>query len=397
MACYAKVAALHHRQRIRERNVANLIDETLLFEGGEDAASPGDARLPALVSTLEWAQARTSCSYCLPLSRGVVRLIQHTGPSLNRLDYTHLPARELFSFLYGLLPCNLTAFLRHPDQYLTEHDWQSPFSSGYEEPSLDLRLTAVNSATFLKLHALQETIITSSPKQEIADLKRTWERYDAASIIDECEKLYLMRLPTALDLPRNPSKEVLSPSTPQLTGRLAELMSPAAQAEELPVLPSPAPPLLALPDLEVANVQTSAVPLSRDPSVDSSAQRLIALKEREILLLRSELQHELYLKGQHVQHMGTLHRQKVLDSGYEADRQALMNQVKFYRSQLADRQSLLEKQRTEAATARSAHVKWEGELRAKNRSLKDERRAWRLEGDKFNAKSETMQVSVAGL
>lgn len=310
------------------------------------------------------------------------------GPQSSKLDYAHLPARELFTFLYGLLPCNLAAFLRHPDQYLSEHEWQSPFASGYDEPSLDLRLTAVNSSTFLKMHAMQESIIISSPKQEIADLKRTWERYDAAGVIDECEKLYLMRI--AADVPRMGSKEALSPHFPQ-PPRLAELASPATRHEELPT-PSPVAPNLALPDLEVANVQASTVPLSRDPSVDSTTQRLLALKDREILLLRSELQHELYLKAQHVQHMGTLHRQKVLDSGYEADRQALMNQVKFYRAQLTERQALLEKQKNEAATARSAHVKWENELRTKNRSLKDERRAWRQESDKFNAKLETMQV-----
>lgn len=159
---------------------------------------------------------------------------------------------------------------------------------------------------------------------------------------------------------------------------------------------SPAMPLAQLPDLEITNVQqTDANAKLEDGAVDSNVGRMIALKDREISLLRSQLQYEFYLKAQHVQHMGALHRQKVLDSGYEADRQALMNQVKYYRSQLTERQGQIEKQRSEATTARLAHVKWEGELRTKNRAIKDERRAWRAEGDALKSKMETMQVYLS--
>lgn len=46
--------------------------------------------------------------------------------------------------------------------------------------------------------------------------------------------------------------------------------------------------------------------------------------QREIELLRAELNYEQYLKTQHHQHMGILHRQKVLESGFEAERQTLV-------------------------------------------------------------------------
>lgn len=64
---------------------------------------------------------------------------------MTSVSYEHLPARDYFTYLYGLLPCNLSAFLRHPDQYLQKHEWQSPFAMGLEEPSMDLRLAAANS------------------------------------------------------------------------------------------------------------------------------------------------------------------------------------------------------------------------------------------------------------
>lgn len=48
---------------------------------------------------------------------------------------------------------------------------------------------------------------------------------------------------------------------------------------------------------------------------------LIAALKREVLLLRNELNFELFVKQQHLQHMGRLHREHVSDSSVEAERQ----------------------------------------------------------------------------
>ena len=65
-------------------------------------------------------------------------------------------------------------------------------------------------------------------------------------------------------------------------------------------------------------------------SLDSTANYLAQNKkptslQREIELLRAELNYEQYLKTQHHQHMGILHRQKVMESGFEAERQTLVS------------------------------------------------------------------------
>lgn len=62
MACYAKVAALHHKQRMKERQSANSIEETFLFDIVSDKTSPGDSRLPALAKSMEWVQLRKPSS-----------------------------------------------------------------------------------------------------------------------------------------------------------------------------------------------------------------------------------------------------------------------------------------------------------------------------------------------
>ena len=51
---------------------------------------------------------------------------------------------------------------------------------------------------------------------------------------------------------------------------------------------------------------------------------LLAALKREVLLLRNELNFELFVKQQHLQHIGRLHREHVLDSSVEAERQQLV-------------------------------------------------------------------------
>jgi hypothetical protein len=59
----------------------------------------------------------------------------------------------------------------------------------------------------------------------------------------------------------------------------------------------------------------------------SETKLLLAALKREVLLLRNELNFELFLKQQHLQHIGRLHREHVLDSTVEAERQQLVKQL----------------------------------------------------------------------
>lgn len=58
--------------------------------------------------------------------------------------------------------------------------------------------------------------------------------------------------------------------------------------------------------------------------MSSETKLLLAALKREVLLLRNELNFELFLKQQHLQHIGRLHREHVLDSSVEAERQQLV-------------------------------------------------------------------------
>lgn len=52
---------------------------------------------------------------------------------------------------------------------------------------------------------------------------------------------------------------------------------------------------------------------------------LIAGLKREVLLLRNELNFELFVKQQHLQHMGRLHHEHMIDSSVEAERQQMVS------------------------------------------------------------------------
>ena len=65
------------------------------------------------------------------------------------------------------------------------------------------------------------------------------------------------------------------------------------------------------------------------PTSSSAANAQIARLETELILLQSEVNFQIYLKQLHLAHMGTLHREKVLDSGAEAERQSLVRPLSF--------------------------------------------------------------------
>lgn len=50
-----------------------------------------------------------------------------------------LLVREVFTYLYGLLPCNLMAFLKSPVEYFKGFEWNAPFAKEWDEPTLDLK------------------------------------------------------------------------------------------------------------------------------------------------------------------------------------------------------------------------------------------------------------------
>lgn len=94
-----------------------------------------------------------------------------------------------------------------------------------------------------------------------------------------------------------------------------------AAAEPTPTTTTPSTPMT-----------NTTTPSSTDQPIDIShmspeTKLLLAALKREVLLLRNELNFELFLKQQHLQHIGRLHREHVLDTSVEAERQQLVRMI----------------------------------------------------------------------
>lgn len=123
----------------------------------------------------------------------------------------------------------------------------------------------------------------------------------------------------------------------------------------------------------------------------------LAFVQRENLLLRNELNFELYLKEQHLRHIGKLHRDRVTDTALEAERQNLYHTVRALRSQLTSMNATLERQRAEAASTKARHVHWEAALNNKVKAYREERKAWMSEARQLKAQAEENAATIAGL
>jgi len=114
-------------------------------------------------------------------------------------------------------------------------------------------------------------------------------------------------------------------------------------------------------------------PTTNDPNLK------VAYLHREIQLLRNDLNFERYLKQQHLSHIGQLRRKQIKEARVEAETQNLINENRGLKSKFeeAKRANLQMKKESEKSKAHSR--KWEADLSAKLRVLREEQKKWLLE------------------
>ncbi|GAA5916468.1 hypothetical protein JCM6882_006467 [Rhodosporidiobolus microsporus] len=126
---------------------------------------------------------------------------------------------------------------------------------------------------------------------------------------------------------------------------------------------------------------------SAAPSAAAVSAQLVKL-ETELVLLQGEVNFQHYLKQLHLQHMGTLHREKVLESGAEAERQSSFRTIRTLRAQLRATQSALDQLRSEQSATKANWIAHIADLREKLAGLREQRVAWEGEGRRLRAEVE---------
>lgn len=147
---------------------------------------------------------------------------------------------------------------------------------------------------------------------------------------------------------------------------------------------------MAIPSHDTTASTAAAHSLGSDASI-------ISFLQRENLLLRNELNFELYLKEQHLRHIGRLHREKVTDTALEAERQNLYHTVRTLRTSHAAQSAELERCRAEASATKARHVQWEADLNNKLKAYREERKAWTTEARQLKAQAEEDAATISSL
>ena len=123
---------------------------------------------------------------------------------------------------------------------------------------------------------------------------------------------------------------------------------------------------------------------SRSPAARmkiSGPQPKVAYLQREILLLKNDLNFERYLKQQHLSHIGQLQRKYIREATVEAETQKLINSNRALKIKQEEAKKMLATLRKETAASKNHAKKWEGELHQKARALREDQKTWRSEED----------------
>ncbi|KAG8927351.1 hypothetical protein FRC02_008268 [Tulasnella sp. 418] len=214
-----------------------------------------------------------------------------------------------------------------------------------------------------------------------------------------------MAVPT-VDL-QYPMMDVVS-SPPQLADDTPrdsrDLFTPRARGGNDSASPS-IPPTPASPNLRASSPLTLPSPLPLTPSLEAhpsprlhsrllvsealkhakareaseisaQAQEVISTLQREVLLLRNELNFELSLKHNHLTHMGKLHRDRVIARSEEAERQNLHNKLKHHKGALSQALEELKTVKAQATAAKFKQNEYISILSDRLAKYREEKQSW---------------------
>ncbi|CAG8680641.1 4608_t:CDS:2, partial [Cetraspora pellucida] len=311
---------------------------------------------------------------------------------------------HLFTILYGMFPCNTVEFLRNPTTWIKN---MNHIPCG----DIDDDVVRSRSMPLLRRHTFHPNFILSDAQRELSDTSR-WIKLEPADVVAECIGYDMENASTkhqiseledftkkALERVDSTNGETKTTKTrrPSQAISIQEIMDvhqALKSGVEIVVGDDPwDSKIISSNSISSTSPSDQSLSVAQSFMPSSNVQASIAFLQREIMLLRNELNFELYLKQQHLQHIGRLHRDHVLDISAEAERQNLYNTCKNLKLQLEKTQSAFNRQRDENASIKKKHVQWEDELTAKLKKYREEKKEWKTELDKVEEQLREAKVS----
>ncbi|KAF9694616.1 hypothetical protein EKO04_007429 [Ascochyta lentis] len=348
-----------------------------------------------------------------------------------------------FTFLYGLFPLNFMSFIRKSRKYLKslnfpgarDFDLDQDLIHSRTEPYRNVHLLHPNMFTTTIEEELSENRwLKSDPADVVTDCMDLCVAVSAT--LEDPGPPPASKLPPIPPLPEVPAEFALdnigidsdvswrntqatmfvspgeAPSMPETiemplrsksvaSAKSFKSASPLLKTHDMMDSPTLPPAKEALKQT-LLNASTASAhrQVHPQPSLDSFARSVtgtispphphldfhnqsVASLQREIMLLRNDLNFERYLKLQHLSHIGQLQRKHIREAAVEADTQNLINSNKTLKARLTKANELYAQLKKETLTSRNQSKKWESDLNAKVRTYRDSEKTWHSEEDKL--------------
>lgn len=338
------------------------------------------------------------------------------------------PPGIYFSCLYYLFPCNLLRFLRGPSAYLNDRRYESPFSISWED-ALDEDIIRSKSESLLRGRIVNARVIWGDSAKELTE-PDTWASYSVSRIASECTMLDVRN--TALgskqfcaDIVSAAAEPSLLASTTIFDGDTSTAPTPHPGYAELPA----AKPRVSLESMITASVALKSnldveietptaawssllfptgsnsptkrafdmpsEPNTYNEQLPSHIAQAISGLQREVLLLRNELNFELWLSRENVKHIGRLYQDRILSKNAEVEQQGLFNKLRHYRAEVQRLDRQLRDHREQSSSAKNKYADWNTELQNKLKEFREEKKAWVSEAASLRTAEKEAQALFA--
>ncbi|KAG2041690.1 hypothetical protein BDR03DRAFT_890201 [Suillus americanus] len=338
------------------------------------------------------------------------------------------PPGIFFSCLYYLFPCNLLRFLHGPSAYMNDRCYESPFSISWED-ALDEDNIRSKSESLLRGRIVNARVIWGDWTKELTE-PDMWANYSVSRIASECTMLDVRN--TALgskqfcaDIASAAAEPSPFKSTTIYDGDTSTAPTPHAGYVELPAarsrvsLESMITASVALKsnldvEIEAPTAAWSSLlfPTGRNSptkrafdlasesntyneQLPSHVAQAISGLQREVLLLRNELNFELWLSRENVKHIGRLYQDRILSKNAEVEQQGLFNKLRHYRAEVQRLDRQLRDHREQSSSAKNKYADWNTELQNKLKEFREEKKAWVSEAASLRTAEKEAQALFA--
>lgn len=175
------------------------------------------------------------------------------------------------------------------------------------------------------------------------------------------------------------------PATNEAARKPSFLSAPVASPQRLALQP---------PSMDSFAQVVSA---SGSPTQSDFQNQSIAALQREIMLLRNDLNFERYLKAQQMAHVGQMQRKHIKEATAEAETQNLINTNKTLKARLAKMNEQYSQLKKETLTRREMSKNWESELTGKVRSFREDQKLRQSEEENLRFELKKIQTDCEHL